>query len=141
MSNRIVAYTDGGARGNPGPAAIGIVIRYDGKEKKYGEAIGETTNNIAEYQAVIFALKKVKQLVGREEAKNREVEVYSDSELVVRHMKGEFKVKNQVLKDYFVELYNLVQDFGDVSFTHITRDENMGADKLVNEALDKTSLL
>ncbi len=136
MGHNVIVYTDGGARGNPGPAAIGVVIRYDGKGKTYGERIGATTNNVAEYQAVIFALKKVKQLVGADECRHTAVEVRADSALLVGHMNREFKLKNEGLKDYFVELWNLTQDFGRVTFTHVAREENRGADKLVNQALD-----
>ncbi len=134
--NKITAYTDGGARGNPGPAAIGVVITVNGEEKRYSEAIGKTTNNVAEYRAVIFALKKIKQLVGKEKAKNKEVEVNTDTELVVKQIKGEYKIKNEGLKDYFIELWNLTQDFKKVTFSHVPRSKNRGADKLVNQALD-----
>lgn len=134
--SKITAYTDGGARGNPGPAAIGAVITIDGEEKRYGEAIGKTTNNVAEYQAVIFALKKIKLLIGKEKAKSAEIEIKADTELVVKQMKGEYKIKNEGLRDYFIELWNLTQDFKKVTFTHVLRGENRGADKLVNQALD-----
>ncbi len=136
MKHTIIAYTDGGARGNPGPAAIGVVITHDGEEKRYGEAIGTATNNVAEYRAAIFALKKVKQLVGKDESAVRDVEVRADSELLVNHMNRTFKLKNEGLKDYFIELWNLTQDFGSVRFTHVPREENRGADRLVNRALD-----
>ena len=134
--NKITAYTDGGARGNPGPAAIGAVIQYDGKEKEYGEAIGKATNNVAEYQAIIFALKKIKQLIGKEKSKKREVEVKADTELVIKQINREYKIKKDGLKDYFIELWNLTQDFKKVTFTHILRNKNKNADRLVNQALD-----
>ena len=134
--NKIICYTDGGARGNPGPAAVGVVINLDGEEKTYSKAIGETTNNIAEYQAVIFALEKVKQLVGKEKAKKREVEIKADTELVVKQINREYKIKNEGLKEYFIKLWNLTQDFKNVSFTHVPRSKNKDADKLVNQALD-----
>jgi ribonuclease HI len=134
--NKIIAYTDGGARGNPGPAAIGAVITINGEEKRYGEAIGKTTNNIAEYQAIIFALKKIKHLIGKEKAKEAEIEINADTELVVKQMNKEYKIKNEGLKNFFIELWNLTQDFKKVTFTHVPREENKGADKLVNQALD-----
>ncbi len=134
--NKITTYTDGGSRGNPGPAAIGAVIQYDGKEKEYGKAIGKATNNVAEYQAIIFALKKIKQLIGKEKSKKREVEVKADTELVVKQINREYKIKKDGLKDYFIELWNLTQDFKKVTFTHISRNKNKNADKLVNQALD-----
>ena len=134
--NKIIIYTDGGSRGNPGPAAIGTVIQYDGKEKEYGKAIGKATNNVAEYQAIIFALKKIKQLIGKEKSKKREVEVKADTELVVKQINREYKIKKDGLKDYFIELWNLTQDFKKVTFTHILRNKNKDADRLVNQALD-----
>jgi len=131
-------YTDGGARGNPGPAAIGVVIKGPVEIKKYGEYIGETTNNEAEYQAVIFALKKLKQLIGKEKAKSEaELEIHLDSELLANQLNGEYKIKEKNLQKLFLELWNLKQDFKKVYFKHIPREDNRGADKLVNQALDK----
>ncbi len=130
--SKIIIYTDGGARGNPGPAAIGVVVG----DKEYGEAIGKTTNNIAEYSALIFALKKAKQLIGKEKAKEADIEVRSDSELMVSQLNGEYKVKDEDLKPLFIEVWNLKQDFGSVIFKHVRREENKRADALVNRALD-----
>jgi len=124
--------TDGGSRGNPGPAAIGAVV--DGRE--YFESIGHTTNNVAEYKAVLFALKKAKQLLGGTKADQTEVEVKTDSQLLVKQLKGEFKIKDADLQPIFIEIWNLKQDFKDVEFTHVTRDKNKLADRLVNKALD-----
>ncbi|PIR89431.1 MAG: hypothetical protein COU07_00835 [Candidatus Harrisonbacteria bacterium CG10_big_fil_rev_8_21_14_0_10_40_38] len=129
----LIIYTDGGARGNPGPAAIGYVIG----EKTYGEAIGSATNNIAEYSAVIAALKKAKLLIGKDKAKKTDVKVNMDSELVVRQMNGEYKIKEPELQKLFIEIWNLKLDFKSVSFSHIPREQNREADRLVNEALDK----
>ncbi|MGC9603559.1 MAG: ribonuclease HI family protein [Minisyncoccia bacterium] len=141
MKNRLVIYTDGGARGNPGPAAIGVVIqeisdKRRGINKYYGEAIGNTTNNIAEYKALIFGLKKAKSLLGGKKAEETEVEVRSDSELIVSQLKGEYKIKEEGLKPLFIDVWNLKQDFKSVSFVHIPREKNREADKLVNQALD-----
>ena len=130
--NKLVIFTDGGARGNPGPAAIGVVVG----DHSYSEAIGETTNNVAEYKAVIFGLKKAKHLLSGEKAAGTEIEVRSDSELIVNQLNGEYKVKEEDLKPLFVDVWNLRQDFKNVTFKHIPREENRGADRLVNRALD-----
>jgi len=129
---KLVVYTDGGARGNPGPAALGVVIG----NHEYGERIGNTTNNVAEYKAVIFALKKVKQLVGNKKAEEAEVEVRMDSELIVRQLNGIYKIKEPDLQPLFIEVWNLRLDFKKVDFKHVPREKNKQADKLVNEALD-----
>ncbi len=131
---KIIVYTDGGARGNPGPAAIGVVLKKLNKE--YAEYVGETTNNVAEYKAVIFALKKAKQLLGEGVSGSTEIEIRSDSELLVNQMNAKYKIKNEGMKDLFIEVWNLMQDFGRVSFVHISREENKVADALVNKALD-----
>ncbi len=133
---KILIYTDGGSRGNPGPAAIGAVIG----DKKYGECIGETTNNVAEYKAVIFALKKTKQLIGKDIAKKTELEIKVDSELLYKQNKGEYKIENDDLKIFFIDIWNLKQDFKKVEFILIPREKNKEADKLVNEALDANNL-
>ena len=129
---KLIIYTDGGARGNPGPAAIGAVIG----EKQYGEAIGRATNNVAEYRAIIFALKKAKALVGSDAAGETEIELRSDSELIVNQLSGRFKIKDADLQPLFIEVWNAKQDYGKVSFVHIPREENTRADALVNKALD-----
>ena len=127
-----IIYTDGGSRGNPGPAAIGAVV--GGKE--YGESIGNATNNIAEYSAVIFALKKAKQLLTKAKAKETEIDLKTDSELLVKQLNGEYKIKSKDLQPLFIEVWNLKQDFKSVTFTHVTRDKNKKADSMVNRALD-----
>ena len=129
---KLIIYTDGGARGNPGPAAIGVVVG----DKSYGEAIGNTTNNVAEYKAVIFGLKKAKSLLGGKKAAETEVEVRADSELIVSQLNGEYKLKEEGLKPLFIDVWNLKQDFKSVLFIHIPREKNREADKLVNQALD-----
>ncbi len=132
--NKIIIYTDGGARGNPGPAAIGV--SFPDLEKHYGEEIGVTTNNVAEYTAIIFALKKARQLLGSAACKTSVVEIRSDSELVIKQMNGMYKVKDEDMKPLFIEVWNLKQDFLEVIFTHIVREKNKVADGLVNRALD-----
>lgn len=134
---KITVYTDGGSRGNPGPAAIGIVIYKQGKVvKTYSEFIEETTNNEAEYQAVIFALKKIKLLFGKKQAKDMEVEILMDSELLVRQLNHEYKIKEENLQPLFIKVWNLILDFKEVSFEHIPREKNKQADGLVNQILD-----
>ena len=128
-------FTDGGARNNPGPAAIGVWIET--LNKKYSEYIGEKTNNVAEYEALIFGLKKIKSLIGKEKAKKTEVECYLDSELVVKQLNHEYKLKEDYIKDNFIVIWNLMLDFEKVAFYHIMREENKVADGLVNEALDE----
>ncbi len=137
-NSKFIIYTDGGARGNPGPAAIGVVIKGLAEIKKYSEYIGQATNNEAEYQAVIFALKKLKHLIGKEKAKtDAELEVHLDSELLANQLNGEYKIKEKSLQQLFLEVWNLKQDFKSVNFQHIPREDNRGADKLVNQALDR----
>ena len=131
--NQLIIYTDGGSRGNPGPAAIAAVIG----NKTYAEYIGEATNNEAEYKAIIFALKKAKQLLGKKKIKNTEVIVNSDSELVVNQLNGKFKILHPELGPFFIAIWNLKFDFPRLEFKYIPREQNKLADRLVNEVLDK----
>jgi ribonuclease HI len=128
---KLQIYTDGGARGNPGPAGIGVVIwngnELVGRHKKY---IGEATNNQAEYQAIILGLEQAKKL-GAEE-----LECFLDSELVVKQLNREYKVKDKDLAPLFVRVWNLSLGFKKIIFRHVPREENREADKLVNEAID-----
>ncbi|MEK7195331.1 MAG: ribonuclease HI family protein [Patescibacteria group bacterium] len=133
--SKIVAYADGGARGNPGPAATGVLV--GGKE--YGEYIGEKTNNQAEYAAVIFALKKIKQLAGKKNSKDAEVEIRMDSQLVSRQLGGRYKIKESELKPLFVDIWNLRLEFKNVYFVHVPREANKIADRIVNKVLDGRS--
>ncbi len=134
MDNKhLVIYTDGGARGNPGPAGAGVAIMSPKGEviathKKY---LGEATNNVAEYSAVVLALEKAKEL-GPET-----IDFYLDSELIVKQIKGEYKVKNVALGKLFVKVYNLKHNFKKVTFSHVRREKNKLADKLVNDAIDE----
>src|SRR3989338_4482828 len=93
--HKYLIHTDGGARGNPGPSALGVVIEGDIERKEYGEYLGEQTNNFAEYSAVIFALKKLKSLIGGEKSKNSVIEIHADSELLVKQLNGEYKIKEE----------------------------------------------
>ncbi len=127
-------YTDGGARSNPGPAGIGIVIcNGSSKCKKYSEYIGKATNNQAEYKALIFALSRAKKL------NPKKVICYLDSELIVKQLNGFYRIKNKGLKPLFAEVENLACSFPEITFSHIPREKNKQADKLVNEAIDKVS--
>ncbi|MEK7080721.1 MAG: ribonuclease HI family protein [Patescibacteria group bacterium] len=136
---KITIYTDGGSRGNPGKAAIGVVFCNEKNQiiKKYSEYLGNNlTNNEAEYNAVIFALKKFKALFGKVIAETSEVEIKSDSELMVKQLNGEYKLENEKIQKFFIEIWNLKIDFKSVKFKHIPREKNKEADRLVNEALD-----
>ena len=135
---KFLIHTDGGARGNPGPAAAGFVIQGDliGK-KDGGEYLGEITNNEAEYRAVILALKKLKHLIGGEKARNSSVEIHVDSELIERQLSGKYKIKDENIKNLFIEIWNLKTDFGEIIFKHIPRGKNKEADRIVNQVLDK----
>ena len=125
-------YTDGGARGNPGPAAFAYVIQDEHGEvlAAHGEAIGVATNNVAEYSALIAGLEKALEL-GVDE-----LEVVSDSELMVKQMRGEYRVKNEALRELSVRATQLAREIGPVSYTAVRREHNKLADQLVNDALD-----
>lgn len=129
---KYIIYSDGGARGNPGPAAIGAVIKDEqGLEIQYiSQKIGETTNNQAEYKAIIAALEKALEM-GAEHA-----ECFLDSELVVQQLNHKYKVKNKDLAPLFLKVHNLSLQFKKISFHHVMREKNKEADRLVNEALD-----
>jgi len=134
---KITIYTDGGARNNPGPAAVGVVIKKQEEIlKKYNEFIGEATNNEAEYQAIIFALEKAKLLFGKKKIKETEIELCSDSELAIKQLNHEYKIKEPNLQPLFIKVWNLTLDFKQVNFKHVLRDKNKEADRLVNQALD-----
>jgi len=136
---KIIIYTDGASRGNPGPAAIGVAV-CDAKGKvlkEYSKAIGKATNNEAEYQAVIFALKKIKALFGKKKVKESEILIKSDSQLLVSQLKGEYKLKESRIQRLFIQVWNIKTDFGKVDFKSIPREQNKLADQLANQALDK----
>lgn len=138
ISNKIIVHTDGGSRGNPGPSAIGVIIEGIGNERKeYSEYIGEATNNVAEYKAVILALKKTRQLAGREALESTPVAIYMDSELICRQLRGEYKVEVKDLQILFMEVWNLKFDFPHLSFHEVPREDNTLADRMVNACLDK----
>jgi len=125
-------FTDGGARGNPGPAAYGFVLETeDGTVlAAEGRAIGVATNNVAEYSGLVAGLRKAVEL------HVPDVEVVSDSELLVKQMRGEYRVKNETLRALFVEASTLARTLDSVEYRHVKRAHNELADRLVNEALD-----
>ena len=130
---RVLLYTDGGARGNPGPAAIAFVLQAeDGTVlASRGEAIGIATNNVAEYSALVAGLRQRDRKLGV-----AEVEVRSDSELMVKQMRGEYRVKNRALQELFLDASRLARQLPAVTYTHVRREHNELADRLLNDALD-----
>ena len=133
MPKKLIIYTDGGARGNPGPAGIGAVIydEHNNIVSEISDYIGHATNNQAEYRAVIAALEKVREL------NPEEVIFYLDSELVVKQLKGEYRVKNRDLAPLFIRIHNLKLEIKKVDFFHIPREQNKIADRLANKAMDR----
>ena len=125
-------YTDGGARGNPGPAAYAYVLEADNGTvlAAHGEAIGVATNNVAEYRALVEGLRKAV------DAGVDELEVVSDSELVIKQMRGDYRIKNRALQELSLEAARLARGLRSISYTAVRREENELADRLVNEALD-----
>ena len=132
MSDRWVLPTDGGARGNPGPGGAGIVLRQpDGAIAAEGGAfLGTVTNNVAEYSALLWGMRAAQALGVRE------LLVKADSELVVKQMRGEYRVKNEGLKPLFLEAQRLRRGFDAIEFSHVRRADNAEADALANQAMD-----
>lgn len=130
---KLKIFTDGGARGNPGPAACGVIIKDENDKVigKFSKYLGERTNNQAEYEGVILALTEA-QKFGQVE-----IAFYLDSLLVVNQLKGSYKVKEPELQKLFVKIWNLSQKFKKITYTHVPRAMNALADRLVNEELDK----
>lgn len=127
----LTIFTDGASRGNPGPSAIGIIIYNGGiKAGEYGKYIGAATNNEAEYHAVILAIQKAKAL------KAKTINFFLDSELVVKHLNHQYKLRDEKIIPLFVKIWNSTLDFDKVTFTHIPRGKNKEADRLVNKILD-----
>jgi ribonuclease HI len=133
MEKKIKLFTDGGARGNPGPAALGIVIKDTDDKilKTYSQYLGKATNNQAEYQALIKGLELAREL------KPQEINCYLDSELLVKQMKQEYRVRDKDLQPLFIKVWNLALGFKKVAYHHIGRSLNKEADKLLNLELDK----
>ncbi|GBD34756.1 14.7 kDa ribonuclease H-like protein [bacterium HR35] len=131
----IFVYTDGGSLNNPGKSAIGVIIKFEDKIKEYAKEIGIKTNNEAEYEAVIFALEKIKKFLGKEKIKNYKIILHLDSELVGKQLRGEYKILEENLQRYFIQFWNLKIDFGEIEIKIIPREENQRADKLVKSVL------
>ena len=132
LSARLIIYTDGAARGNPGPAGAGAVAR-DESGVVVDEAcrfLGRATNNVAEYSALILALERAGELGARE------LEIRADSELVVRQMKGEYKIRNDKLRELAQQVARLARGFDEVRYVHVRREQNRAADRLANRAID-----
>ena len=129
---KLVVHVDGGARGNPGPAAIGVVVAEPGGEVVHavGETIGEATNNVAEYRALLRGIE-----LAREHGAS-ELEIYGDSELVVKQVRGDYKVKDAGLKPLHAQARAALAEVDAWSFGHVRREDNAHADDLVNQALD-----
>jgi len=129
---RLTVNVDGGARGNPGPAAIGAVLRNaDGEVlEEVGRRIGRTTNNVAEYKALLLGIERARALGASE------LELLGDSELIVRQVQGEYKVKDATMRELHAEVRRALESFERWSIRHVPRGQNVGADRLVNEALD-----
>jgi phosphoribosylglycinamide formyltransferase-1 len=129
---QITIYTDGGSRGNPGPAAAGFILADPGGNQVQSKALflGRTTNNVAEYTALVKALEAAKQIGAKR------LMVFSDSELLVKQVNGQYKVKSEQIRPLFQQTINLISEFEDCKVKHITRDKNQEADDLVNQALN-----
>lgn len=136
----ITLFTDGGSRGNPGPAAVGVhIVSADGKVlKQVSEAIGNATNNYAEYWAVVRALQAAKEHFGKRTTDIQFI-IKLDSELVKKQLNNEYQIKEPGLVPLFIEIHNMrVASFPNLIFIHLPREQNKEADKLVNQALDAT---
>jgi len=134
---KIIMYSDGGSRGNPGPAALGVYIET--LDKRFGEFLGTKTNNEAEYMAIVAGLKKIKALVGKVQAKKTAVECRMDSELACKQLKHEYKIENEKLQPLFFQVWNLMLDFKTVHFVHVYREKNTIADAEANKAMDQAA--
>lgn len=132
MPEKIIAYIDGGSRGNPGPAAAGFTLADSAGNQLGGKGffLGRTTNNIAEYTSLLKALEAAKQ------AGAEQIRIFSDSELLVRQINGQYKVKSEQIRPHFKKAVNLLYEFGNWQVSHIPRERNQPADELVNRALN-----
>ncbi|MEE8360496.1 MAG: ribonuclease HI family protein [Candidatus Omnitrophota bacterium] len=135
-AKRLLIYIDGAARGNPGPAGIGVVILDENRQKvkDYFKYLGKATNNIAEYNALVYALQEAHMLGVKD------VVLYMDSELVAKQIKGEFRVKNSNIKPLFEQAIHLINGLDKIEIKHIDRSLNKDADKLANKAINLSDL-
>lgn len=129
----LVIYTDGGSRGNPGPSATGFVIGG----LPFGKYIGTTTNNDAEYQAIVMSLVKARELLGKARAKQTRLEVRMDSELACKQLNHEYRLNDSTIQKHFITIWNSMLDFKEVKFVHVRREFNKDADAAANRALDE----
>lgn len=131
-AEKLVVNVDGGARGNPGPAAIAAVVRSPAGAvlEEHGERIGRATNNVAEYRALLLGIERAAALGARE------IELVGDSELIVKQVKGEYKVKDATMRELHAQVVKALRDFERWSIRHVRREQNAEADRLVNEVLD-----
>jgi len=134
---KIIMYSDGGSRGNPGPAALGVYIETF--EKGFGEFLGVKTNNEAEYAAIVAGLKKIRATLGKEKAKKAHVECRMDSELACKQLNHVYKIENERLQPLFFQVWNLMLDFAGVEFVHVRREYNTKADAEANRAMDEAA--
>jgi ribonuclease HI len=132
LAERLVVNVDGGARGNPGPAAVAAVATTPEGElvERRGAAIGIATNNVAEYRALLLGIELARELGARQ------VELVGDSELIVKQVRGEYKVKDAALRELFIEVTHALREFESWTIEHVRREQNAAADALVNETLD-----
>ena len=132
-------HTDGGSRGNPGPSGAGAMIRdaLGNSVASVSQFLGTHTNNFAEYEAVILGLEALSKIVPQTKRAATNVIIKMDSELVVKQMRGEYKVKNPILKEQHARLKRVIATFGTISFAHVPREENSDADFLANAAMDR----
>ena len=132
MSDKLaIIHVDGGSRGNPGPAGAGAIIQIDNETKAtISQFLGSATNNVAEYTGLILALEKAAEMG------IKQVDIYMDSELVVKQMKGQYRVKNEKLLPLFVKARTLTTKFSSFNINHVRREQNKIADRLANEAMD-----
>jgi ribonuclease HI len=132
LAQRLVVNVDGGARGNPGPAAVGVVVATPDGEilEERGERIGEATNNVAEYRALLLGIERARELGASE------LDLVGDSELVVKQVRGDYRVKQEHLRPLHAEVRAALAGFERWSVNHVRREQNAAADRLVNEVLD-----
>ena len=131
---QLLIYTDGASRGNPGPSAVGVIIKNEENIDlvKISKCIGTATNNVAEYKAVLLALREAEKL------KAEKITLFVDSELLSKQLLGLYKVKSNLLRPYYNDIINIIKKFKSFSVNHISRQYYLDADKLANEALDST---
>ena len=138
---RYILHTDGGARGNPGPAGAGAVITDERGEvlREAHKSLGKATNNFAEYSAVILALETLKKIIPVSKRKESEIEIKMDSELVARQLANKYEIREETLFPLFIKVHNLIiSSFPKVTFSHIPREKNKEADRLSNKAMDES---